>query len=163
MSGSSAAPVIHVALIEPEIHWNTGNAGRTCLAVGARLHLIEPFGFSIDDREVRRAGLDYWPRVSLQTWPSFTVFEQEIPRLGTPFFFSPDAERAFWDVDFEPPVVLLFGSETKGFTPEIRGRYRERLVSIPMEDGSVRALNLSTSVGIAIFEVLRQQRSRTGG
>lgn len=157
---SDASDAIHVALIEPEIHWNTGNAGRTCLAVGATLHLIEPFGFSIDDREVRRAGLDYWPRVSLKTWPSFDVFEQEIPELGTPYFFSPDADRAFWDVRFEPPLVLLFGSETKGFTPELRERYRERLVSIPIHDGSVRALNLSTSVGIAIFEVLRQIRSR---
>lgn len=149
-----------MALIEPEIHWNTGNAGRTCLAAGATLHLIEPFGFSIEDREVRRAGLDYWPRVSLRTWRSFTVFEQEIPNLGTPYFFSPNAGRAFWDVRYEPPVVLLFGSETEGFKPDVRDRYRERLVSIPMQGEGVRALNLSTSVGIAIFEVLRQSRSR---
>jgi len=150
---------LHVALIEPEIHWNTGNAGRTCLAAGATLHLVEPFGFSIEDREVRRAGLDYWPRVRLRSWPDLGRFERALPSLGQPFFFSPEAERSFWDVRFDPPVVLVFGSETKGLPGPIREKYRDRLVSLPVRDGSVRALNLSTSVGIAIYEVLRQWRA----
>ncbi|HET9226501.1 MAG TPA: TrmH family RNA methyltransferase, partial [Thermoanaerobaculia bacterium] len=83
---------LHVVLVEPEIHWNTGNAGRTCLAAGARLHLVEPLGFSLDEREVRRAGLDYWPRVDPRIWPSWNAFEERMPELGEPFFFSAEAE-----------------------------------------------------------------------
>jgi tRNA (cytidine/uridine-2'-O-)-methyltransferase len=74
--------------VHPEIHWNTGNAGRTCLATGATLHLIEPLGFSLDDREVRRAGLDYWEHIDLRVWPSWDAFERELPTLGEPYFFS---------------------------------------------------------------------------
>ncbi|HSF17548.1 MAG TPA: tRNA (cytidine(34)-2'-O)-methyltransferase [Vicinamibacteria bacterium] len=153
------ARALHVALVEPEIHWNTGNAGRTCLATGATLHLIQPFGFSLDDREVRRAGLDYWPQVSVETWSSFSAFESSIPELGEAFFFTPDAERTLWDVEYPPRVVLVFGSETRGLSRELRDSHRDRLVSLPMQNDNVRALNLSTTVGIALYEVLRQWRS----
>ena len=79
---------MHVVLVHPEIHWNTGNAGRTCLAVGATLHLVEPLGFSLDGRQVKRAGLDYWEHVNPRVWPSWSAFEAELPALGEPFFFS---------------------------------------------------------------------------
>jgi len=150
---------IHVVLVEPQIHWNTGNAGRSCLAAGAKLHLIEPLGFSLEDKEVRRAGLDYWPRVRPQVWPDWTTFESRLPELGEPFFLSPEAPRRLWDVRFPPRVVLLFGSEGAGFPEPTRESYRERLVSLPMEDSELRSLNLSTCVGIALYEVLRQRQS----
>jgi hypothetical protein len=94
----SARPLAtHVVLVHPEIHWNTGNAGRTCLATGATLHLIEPLGFSLDDREVKRAGLDYWEHIELRVWPSWDAFETQLPTLGEPYFFSTKATRLVWD------------------------------------------------------------------
>ena len=152
---------LHVVLVAPEIHWNTGNAGRTCLAAGATLHLVAPLGFSLDAREVRRAGLDYWERVPLRLWDSFGDLEAAVPELGEPFFVSPDAERSIWDVSFPKRSVLLFGSETSGFPGGVRDLYRHRLIAIPMKEGSLRSLNLSTTVGIALYEVLRQHRLRS--
>ena len=87
----------HVVLVHPEIHWNTGNAGRTCLATGATLHLIEPLGFSLDERQVKRAGLDYWVHLDLRVWSSWDAFERELPTLGEPYFFSTQATRLVWD------------------------------------------------------------------
>ncbi|HZF08313.1 MAG TPA: tRNA (cytidine(34)-2'-O)-methyltransferase [Thermoanaerobaculia bacterium] len=149
---------LHVILVEPEIHWNTGNAGRTCLAAGARLHLVEPLGFSLDDREVRRAGLDYWPRVAPRIWPNWPALEAALPELGEPYLWSAEAERSFWEVRFPPRVALLFGRESVGLPRELRERYRDRLVGIPMADRTLRSLNLSTSVAVALYEVLRQRR-----
>jgi tRNA (cytidine/uridine-2'-O-)-methyltransferase len=154
---------MHVVLVNPEIHWNAGNAGRTCLAVGARLHLVEPLGFSLDEKEVRRAGLDYWPRVPLAVWPSWAAFEAELPSLGEPFFFSPDAERTLWEAAFPERAVLVFGRESVGFPPEIRDRYRQRLLKIPMDDPQLRSVNLSTCVGIVAYEARRQWAVRAGG
>jgi tRNA (cytidine/uridine-2'-O-)-methyltransferase len=153
-----ATPRLHVVLVEPEIHWNAGNAGRTCLALGAQLHLVEPLGFSLQEKQLRRAGLDYWPRVSPQIWPDFGSLEAALPRLGAPFFFSPRAPRVFWDVVYPERTVLLFGRESVGFSEEVRARHRERLVGIPISDAGVRSLNLSSCVAIALYEVLRQQR-----
>jgi tRNA (cytidine/uridine-2'-O-)-methyltransferase len=151
----------HVVLFNPEIHWNTGNAGRTCLAAGARLHLIEPLGFSLDEREVKRAGLDYWEHVDLRVWPSWEAFERELPALGEPYFFSTKATRLLWDAPLgaADDVVLVFGRETGGLPPEIHDRYRDRFVTMPIASPLVRSLNLSTSVAIAVYEVLRQRRS----
>ena len=149
---------IHVILVAPEIHWNTGNAGRTCLAAGATLHLVKPLGFSLDAKEVRRAGLDYWERVPLRLWENFDELDAALPELGEPFFVTPDAERTIWDVSYPGRVVLLFGSETSGLPSAIRESRRDRLVSVPMQDGAIRSLNLSTTVGIAVYEVLRQRR-----
>jgi tRNA (cytidine/uridine-2'-O-)-methyltransferase len=149
---------LHVALLSPEIHWNTGNAGRTCLAAGAVLHLIEPLGFSLDAKQVRRAGLDYWERVPLRLWPSWSAFELAIAELGDPFFVTPEAERTLWDVDYPERAIFVFGSETKGLPQAVRRRYRDRLVSLPMKDPSLRSLNLSTAVGIVLYEALRQRR-----
>ena len=151
----------HVVLVHPEIHWNTGNAGRTCLAAGATLHLIEPLGFSLDDREVKRAGLDYWEHIDLRVWPSWDAFERELPGLGEPYFFSTRATRLVWDAPLgaSQSVVLVFGRETVGLPAELHERYRDRLVALPMLSARARSLNLSTSVGIAVYEVLRQRRS----
>jgi tRNA (cytidine/uridine-2'-O-)-methyltransferase len=151
---------IHVVLVHPEIHWNTGNAGRTCLATGATLHLVEPLGFSLDERQVRRAGLDYWEHVDLRVWPDWAAFEQALPGLGEPFFFSTKATKSMWDAPLgaSPDVVLVFGRETGGLPPEIQARYRDRFVALPILSPLVRSLNLSTAVGIAAYEVIRQRR-----
>ena len=151
---------IHVVLVQPEIHWNTGNAGRTCLAAGATLHLVEPLGFSLDERQVRRAGLDYWEHVDLKVWPDWASLEAALPTLGDPFFFSTKARRVFWDAPLgaSPDVVLIFGRETAGLPDPIHDKYRDRFVTMPILSPHVRSLNLSTSVGIAVYEVLRQRR-----
>ena len=149
----------HVVLVHPEIHWNTGNAGRTCLAVGATLHLIEPLGFSLDEREVKRAGLDYWEHVDVRVWPTWDAFECELATLGDPYFFSTRATRVLWDAPLAASndVVLIFGRETGGLPADLHERYRDRFVSMPMLSPLVRSLNLSTSVAIAVYEVLRQR------
>lgn len=148
-------------LVHPEIHWNTGNAGRTCLAAGAVLHLVEPLGFSLDERQIKRAGLDYWEYVDLRVWPSWNAFENELPALGDPFFFSTRATQLLWDAPLGAPndVVLIFGRETEGLSDQLQERYRDRLVGMPMLSPRVRSLNLSTSVAIAVYEVLRQRRA----
>ncbi len=152
---------IHVVLVHPEIHWNTGNAGRTCLAAGATLHLIEPLGFSLDEREVKRAGLDYWEHVDVRVWPDWDTFEQELPALGEPWFFSTKATRLFWDASLAASgdTVLVFGRETGGLPPELHERHRDRFVRMPILSPKVRSLNLSTSVAVAVYEVLRQQHA----
>ncbi len=155
----SAASGLHVVLVAPEIPWNTGNVGRTCLATGARLHLVRPLGFSLEGRYLRRAGLDYWQHVEPRIWPSLPAFEAELPRLGEPFFFSADGERDLWSARFPRRSVLIFGSETSGLPADLRRRYRERLLAIPMAGGPVRSLNLSTAAAVAVYEVRRQ----TGG
>jgi tRNA (cytidine/uridine-2'-O-)-methyltransferase len=151
----------HVVLVHPEIHWNTGNAGRTCLATAATLHLVKPLGFSLDEREVKRAGLDYWPYVDLRVWPSWEALEQELPSLGEPFFFSTKASRCFWDVSLgaSNDVVLVFGRETGGLPAALHERFADRFVSMPIVSDRVRSLNLSTSVAIAVYEVMRQRRA----
>jgi tRNA (cytidine/uridine-2'-O-)-methyltransferase len=151
---------IHVVLVHPEIHWNTGNAGRTCLAAGATLHLIEPLGFSLDERQVKRAGLDYWEHVDVRVWPDWATFERELPALGEPWFFSTKAERLLWDAPLggDENVVLIFGRETGGLPAEIHEGYPDRFLRLRVRSPRVRSLNLSTSVGIAVYEVLRQRR-----
>lgn len=152
---------LHVVLVEPEIHWNTGNAGRTCLAVGATLHLIEPLGFSLDEKQVRRAGLDYWEHVDLRVWKDWPAFERELSSLGEPFFFSTKASRLVWEAPFASSenLVLIFGKETQGLTQEIRERYANRVYGLPMSSPHVRSLNLSTAVGVVLYEAIRQTRA----
>ncbi|MEO8380898.1 MAG: tRNA (cytidine(34)-2'-O)-methyltransferase [Acidobacteriota bacterium] len=149
---------LHVVLVHPEIHWNTGNAGRSCLAAGATLHLVEPLGFSLDEREVRRAGLDYWEHVRLRVWPSWEAFEEQLPSLGEPFFFSTKGERMYWEADLGgEDVVLLFGRETGGLPSFIHERYGDRMLTLPIHSPHVRSINLSTCVGVALYESLRQR------
>jgi tRNA (cytidine/uridine-2'-O-)-methyltransferase len=151
----------HVVLVEPEIHWNTGNAGRSCLAAGAELHLIEPLGFSLDEREVRRAGLDYWEHVRLHLWPDWNSFDAQLPQLGEPFFFTTKATRPYWGADFGERTVLVFGAETRGLPEPLLARNAERTFRMPMHSEHVRSLNLSTTVGIALYEVLRQRATKS--
>ena len=153
---------LHVVLVEPEIHWNTGNAGRTCLGAGAQLHLVRPLGFSLDDAQVRRAGLDYWARVNPRVWPSWDVFERALPELGAPFFFSSGGGRDLHAVRYPRPAVLIFGRESVGLPPELLARHGDRTVRVPMLDPELRSLNLSTPVGIAAYEVRRQWREPAG-
>jgi tRNA (cytidine/uridine-2'-O-)-methyltransferase len=148
--------VLHVVLVEPEIHWNTGNAGRTCLAAGAQLHLVEPLGFSLDEKEVRRAGLDYWTRVSPRVWPDWAALERALPSLGTPTFFTSRSGRLFQDVVYPRPAVLVFGRESVGLPPALLARYAASTAAIPMRDPELRSLNLSTSVALGVYEVRRQ-------
>ena len=151
---------LHIVLVHPEIHWNTGNAGRTCLAAGATLHLIEPLGFSLDERQVKRAGLDYWEHVDLRVWSGWSEFEAQLPALGEPYFLSTRAKRLLWDAPLGTPesVVLIFGRETGGLPAELHERYADRFVTMPILSPRVRSLNLSSSVAIAAYEVLRQRR-----
>ncbi len=151
---------IHVVLVHPEIHWNTGNAGRTCLALGATLHLIEPLGFSLDERQVKRAGLDYWEHVDVRTWPDWASFDAALPSLGTPWVFDEHADRQYWDAPLggEESLVLIFGKEKGGLPDAVRTRYADRLLAMPIHSPQVRSLNLSTTVALALYEVARQRR-----
>lgn len=145
----------HVVLVGPEIHWNTGNIGRTCLGAGARLHLIRPLGFSLGSRQVKRAGLDYWERVSLSIWDDFDAFRLAMgPADDEIALFSKAGDRLFWQLPQRKRLFLLFGSETGGLPEEIITRYPKACYRIPMT-GEIRSLNLSTAVGIALYESLR--------
>ena len=155
-----AVPSLHIILVEPEIHWNTGNIGRTTLAAGADLHLVEPLGFSLEDRYLQRAGLDYWPRVRLRVWPSWHAIEKHLPELGEPFYFTSHAPRTFWDVTYPDDVALVFGRESVGLPADLLERNRDRTVRIPMVEPALRSINLSTTAGIAMFEVVRQRTRR---
>ncbi|MEM6793650.1 MAG: tRNA (cytidine(34)-2'-O)-methyltransferase [Acidobacteriota bacterium] len=151
------APDLHVALLAPEIPGNTGNVGRSCLAAGARLHLIKPLGFSLDDRHVRRSGLDYWRHVDKRVWPGWADFERALPGLGEPWFFSAEGGVELWRAPLEAPAVLVFGCESSGLPPGVRRAYRSRLVTIPMRaPESLRSLNLSSAAAVALFEARRR-------
>src|SRR5579863_7788630 len=130
---------LHVVLVAPEIHWNTGNAGRTCLAAGAQLHLVAPLGFRLDEASLRRAGLDYWERVAPVVWSSWEEFERRLPSLGEPYLFSAGASRDLWSVRYPPRTVLIFGQESIGLPEDLRIRFHDQLIGIPMIDHGVRS------------------------
>jgi tRNA (cytidine/uridine-2'-O-)-methyltransferase len=150
--------VLHIVLVEPEIHWNTGNVGRTALALDAELHLCEPLGFSLDDKQVRRAGLDYWPRVKKRVWPSWEALAAALPALGEPWFFSAEAAKLYWDATFAEETVLVFGRESVGLPRHILDGAGARTLRIPMRDPALRSLNLSTAAALAAYEWARQRR-----
>ena len=153
-----SGPERHVVLVAPEIHWNTGNIGRTCLGAGARLHLIRPLGFSLDSRQVKRAGLDYWERVAPSIWDSFDAFcEAMDPDDGEMALFTKRGSRVFWDMPARRRMFLVFGSETRGLPETILSRYPLACHRIPTT-GEIRSLNLSTAAGIALYESLRTGR-----
>jgi len=151
--------MLNIVLVEPEIPPNTGNVGRLCLATGARLHLVKPLGFSIDDRALRRAGLDYWRDVDVKLWDSL----DEIFAAATPgqhfHFLTTKATRSYWDARFADGDFLVFGRETKGLPESLLAARRDECLTIPMS-GSTRSLNLATAVGIVLYEAVRQMSAR---
>lgn len=148
--------VFHVVLIEPEIPPNTGNIGRLCLATGAHLHLVKPLGFSLDDRQLRRAGLDYWHEVQVSLWDSFAALQAAQPAETRYFFLTTKTERTYWAADFCDGDFLVFGRETKGLPEPLLAENAERTLTIPMEKEATRSLNLATAVGIVLYEAVRQ-------
>jgi len=148
-------PERHVVLVSPEIHWNTGNIGRTCLGIGANLHLIEPIGFSLESREVKRAGLDYWADVPVSVWKTYDAFcENVAPRPNEVALFSKRGPRSFRELPPQPRMFLIFGSETRGLPASILSAYPDAVFHIPIRR-DIRSLNLSTAAGIALYESLR--------
>jgi tRNA (cytidine/uridine-2'-O-)-methyltransferase len=147
--------MLHVVLVEPEIPPNTGNIARLCLAAGARLHLVEPLGFSIDDRALRRAGMDYWHEVDVRTWPSFAALQAEASADARFFYFTTKTTRRYWDAEFRDGDHLVFGRETRGLPESLLAANEPHCLTIPMEPGA-RSLNLATSAGIALYEAKRQ-------
>jgi tRNA (cytidine/uridine-2'-O-)-methyltransferase len=148
--------LFNVVLVEPEIPPNTGNVGRLCLATGSTLHLVEPFGFRLDDKQLRRAGLDYWHEVQLRTWKNFEQLRQAQPVEARYFFLTTKSRRAYFEVDFQPNDFLVFGRETKGLPETLLAANQTQTLTIPMQ--GTRSLNLATAVAIVLFEALRQQR-----
>jgi tRNA (cytidine/uridine-2'-O-)-methyltransferase len=143
-----------LVLVSPQIPPNTGNVARLCAVTGCKLVLVEPLGFSIADKELKRAGLDYWDKVFLKLHPSWEAYV-EASKGARRFLFSARAEKSIWGVRFEPGDHLVFGSETKGLPPEVMQSGQGEPVTLPMLDDR-RSLNLSTAVGIASYEALRQ-------
>jgi len=147
--------MFHIVLVEPEIPPNTGNIARLSLAAGARLHLVEPLGFEIDDRSLRRAGMDYWHEVDVHRWPSLESLQQHAVSEARWFYFTTKTQRPYWDTQFADGDYLVFGRETKGLPESLLQTHAERCLNIPMQP-SARSLNLATSVGIALYEAKRQ-------
>ena len=145
----------HVVLVSPEIHWNTGNIGRTCVATGASLHLIEPLGFSLQSKQIKRAGLDYWRQVKLSVWDSFDSLHSALaPHRQEVAIFSKKGIRPFWSIPSPQRQFLIFGSETGGLPENIVSRFPGAIYHIPILK-DIRSLNLSTAAGIALYESLR--------
>ncbi len=144
---------LHIALVEPEIPPNTGNVARLCAATGCALHLVQPLGFRIDDRELKRAGLDYWHNVGVVLHPSLDAFLDTTSAMSR-WFFSTHAAHRYTDMKFALGDVLVFGRETKGLPKDLLARFTDRALRIPMREGTVRSVNLSTAVGIATYGAL---------
>ncbi len=146
---------INIALIEPEIPQNTGNIARTCAATGCALHLVKPLGFAIDDRKLKRAGLDYWSELDITYYENLDEF-LTVNADEKMFFFSTKAPRAYTEADYSGNVFLVFGKETKGLPEDLLYRNEEKCVRIPMRE-NLRSLNLSNSVAIGVYEAFRQR------
>ena len=147
---------LNIVMVEPEIPQNTGNVARTCAATGARLHLVKPMGFEIDDKKLKRAGLDYWHLLDITYYESLDEF-MEIHKDDTMFYFTTKAPRSYTEIDYPDDVYLLFGKETKGLPENLLAEhYDDRCVRIPMID-EARSLNLSNAIAIATYEFLRQK------
>src|SRR5215475_13490607 len=148
--------MFNVVLVEPEIPPNTGNVGRLCLATRSTLHLVKPFGFSLDDRQLRRAGLDYFGEVQLQLWDSFDALQQARSVDTRYFFLTTKSNRPYYNVKFHENDFLVFGRETKGLPEQWLAANARHCITIPMH--GTRSLNLATAVAIVLFEAVRQQQ-----
>ncbi len=145
---------MNIVLLEPEIPQNTGNIGRTCVATGTALHLIKPLGFDMDEKSVKRSGLDYWKDLNLKCYDNFESFIEENPNARI-FMATTKARKAYTDVKYEKDCFIMFGKESAGIPEEILLRYKENCVRIPMLE-KYRSLNLSNSVAVILYEALRQ-------
>lgn len=146
--------MFHIVLVEPEIPQNTGNIARTCAATGSVLHLVEPLGFQIDDRKLKRAGLDYWSLLDIRYYKNLEDFFERNPD-GPYYYLSTKAPRAYTEAQFTDGSYLMFGKETRGLPEDLLVEHPERCLRIPMREGA-RSLNLSNSVAVTVFEALRQ-------
>ena len=146
--------MLNIVLHEPEMPANTGNIGRTCVAAGARLHLIEPLGFSINDKMVKRAGLDYWDKLDVTVYDDFNDFCERNPGAKI-YMATTKAHKTYTEVSYEPDCYIMFGKESAGIPEEILVVHEDTCVRIPMI-GDIRSLNLSNSVAIVLYEALRQ-------
>ena len=147
--------MFNVVLVRPEIPPNTGNIGRLCLATQSTLHLVKPLGFSLDDRQLKRAGLDYWDEVSLKLWDSFDALRDSQPPDANYFFLTTKSKRPYYESRFQPNDFLVFGPETKGLPENLLLANKAHCICIPMY--GTRSLNLATAVAIVLFEAVRQQ------
>jgi len=145
----------NVVLVEPEIPPNTGNIGRLCLATRSRLHLVKPLGFSLEDRQLKRAGLDYWDEVNVHLWKSFDDLQRAQQPDARYFFLTTKTTRAYYNVKFQRDDFLVFGRETKGLPETLLAGNIDKCIAIPM--CGTRSLNLATAVAIVLFEAVRQQ------
>jgi tRNA (cytidine/uridine-2'-O-)-methyltransferase len=150
--------MFHIVLLEPEIPHNAGAAGRLALATDSALHLIEPLGFSLDDKHVRRTGLDYWQDVKLRVWKSLADLQAAAEPGASFWYLSTKAENTPWTAAFKPGDYLVFGRETKGLPEEVIRTAGDHALRIPMAPGGTRSLNLSTAVAIVLYEAVRQQQ-----
>lgn len=146
--------MINIVLNQPEIPYNTGNIGRTCLLTGSRLHLIRPFPFKLDDKSLKRAGLDYWPEVDLVVHDSFEEFWQTVD--GNVYFATTKTSRPYTEISFKDGDYIVFGSESSGLSQGALAHAHGRKITIPMAGSKGRSLNLSNSVAIILYEALRQ-------
>ena len=144
----------NIVLLEPEIPANTGNIGRTCVATGTRLHLIEPLGFRLSEKELKRAGMDYWPQLDVATYVNYEDFLRKNPG-ARPYMATTKGPKVYTETQFEPDCYIMFGKESAGIPEEILLENQERAIRIPML-GDTRSLNLSNSVAIVLYEALRQ-------
>ncbi len=148
-------PLLHVVLHQPEIPQNTGNVGRTCVAVGAKLWLVRPLGFALDARHLRRAGMDYWPLLDWEAVDSFEEAQRQTATARNTWCLTKKAERLVWDASFEPGDVLVFGSESRGLPNAILEADPSRNLRLPMRS-EVRSLNLASTVNTVVYEAIRQ-------
>jgi tRNA (cytidine/uridine-2'-O-)-methyltransferase len=148
---------VNVVLVEPEIPPNTGNVARLCAATGAVLHLVEPFGFRLDDKQLKRAGMDYWEHLEWHRWPNWRALEEKLGASARFWFVESGGARHYAEVSYSPDDYIVFGRETAGLPKELLERHRDRWVRIPMFNAKSRSLNLSNCVALVLYEALRQQ------
>jgi tRNA (cytidine/uridine-2'-O-)-methyltransferase len=148
---------VHIVLIEPEIPPNTGNIARLCAATGSALDLIDPLGFELADKQLKRAGMDYWQHVQWRRWPDWPSFQQSVPLGGRLWFVESHGPKLYTQIAFRMEDYLVFGRETAGLPKSLLEQNREQWVRIPMSHPECRSLNLANCVAIVLFEALRQQ------
>ena len=148
---------MNVVLVEPEIPPNTGNVARLCAATRSRLHLVEPFGFKLDDAQLKRAGMDYWQHVEWHRWPNWAAFRKAVPDGARLWFVESNGPKLYTDASFASDDYLVFGRETAGLPKKLLEEDRDRWLRIPMFNAKARSLNLSNCVALVLFEALRQQ------